>query len=323
MTLFKILALTLFCAGSLAGLGDACAQTYPNRPIHLVAGNPPGGATDMIARIIGTPLGERLGHNIVIEHKPGANGNISAEFVAAAKPDGYTVLYANNSTVVINPHIYTKWTLKPLQDLVPVVTTITNQLVLAANPKVVPPNDFRGFIEFMKGKSLFYASIGNGSQHHLAMEMLKQRSGIDLTHVPYKGGGPASISVIAGENAVMFGGTSVVQHITSGKLKALAVSGKKGWATLPEVPGIGELYPGYEVVLWHGIFAPKNTPQPILDKLRTEINAVLAMPQVKERLIASGAGEPYVTTPQEFAELLRTDYERYGKVIKDLGFKVD
>jgi tripartite-type tricarboxylate transporter receptor subunit TctC len=141
--------------------------------------------------------------------------------------------------------------------------------------------------------------------------------------VPYKGGGPAGISVIAGENAVMFGGTSVVQHINSGKLKGLAVSGKRGWATLPNLPGIGEFYPGYEVVLWHGIFAPKGTPQPILDKLRADFNAVLAMPQVKERLVKSGAGEPYVTTPQQFAELLRADYERYGKVIKELGFKVD
>ncbi len=168
----KILAMALLGAVCAAPAG---AQTYPNRVIHLVAGNPPGGATDMIARIIGTPLGERLGHNIVIDHRPGANGNISAEVVAAAKPDGYTLLYANNSTVVINPHIYTKWKLKPLEDLVPVVTTITNQLVLAANPSVVPANDLRGFVEFMKGKSLFYASIGNGSQHHLGMEMLKQK----------------------------------------------------------------------------------------------------------------------------------------------------
>jgi tripartite-type tricarboxylate transporter receptor subunit TctC len=317
----KTLALGLLA--TLAVPAAAWPQTFPNRPIHLVAGNPPGGATDMIARIIGAPLGERLGHNIVIEHKPGANGNISAEFTAAARPDGYTLLYANNSTVVINPHIYTKWKLKPLEDLVPVVTTITNQLVLAANPNVVPANDLRGFVDFMKGKSLFYASIGNGSQHHLAMEMLKQRSGMDLTHVPYKGGGPASISVIAGENAVMFGGTSVVQHITSGKLKPIAVSGKKGWATLPNVAGIDEVYPGYSVLLWHGIFAPKNTPQPILDKLRAEFNAVLAMPKVRDQLVTSGAGEPYITTPQEFSALLRADYDSYGKVIKDLGFKVD
>ena len=319
----KAWAAVLFCAGSLTVPGEAPAQTWPNRPIHIVAGNPPGGATDMIVRVLGGPLSERLGQSVVIDHRPGANGNISAEVTAAARPDGYTLLYANNSTVVINPHIYTKWKMKPLEDLIPVVTTITNQLVLAANPKVVPPNDLPGFIEFMKGKSLFYASIGNGSQHHLAMEVLKQRSGMDLTHVPYKGGGPASIAVIAGENAVMFGGTSAVQNINSGKLKALAVTGKRGWATLPQVPGIGEVYPGYEMLLWHGIFAPKNTPQPILDRLRTEINAVLAMPKVREQLVTSGAGEPFITTPQEFSNLLRSDYDKYGKVIKELGFKVD
>jgi tripartite-type tricarboxylate transporter receptor subunit TctC len=313
-------AAVLVIAGSASA---AFAQSYPNRPIHLVAGNPPGGATDMIARIIGPPLSERLGQNMVIDHRPGANGSISAEVTAAAKPDGYTLLYANTSTVVINPHIYTKWKLKPLEDLVPVATTITNQLVLAANPSAVPANDLRGFVEFMKGKSLFYASIGNGSQHHLAMEMLKQRSGMDLTHVPYKGGGPASIAVIAGENAVMFGGTSAVQHINSGKLKAIAVTGKRGWATLPNVPGIDEVYPGYAVVLWHGIFAPKGTPQAVLDKLRTEINAVLAMPKVKEQLIKSGAGEPFITTPQQFADLMKSDHANYGKVIKELGFKVD
>ena len=132
---------------------------------------------------------------------------------------------------------------------------------------------------------------------------------MDLTHVPYKGGGPASIAVISGENAVMFGGTSAVQHINSGKLKALAVTGKRGWATLPNVPGIDEVYPGYSVLLWHGIFAPKGTPQAVLDKLRTEINAVLAMPKVKEQLIKSGAGEPYITTPQQFADLMRSDYD--------------
>jgi tripartite-type tricarboxylate transporter receptor subunit TctC len=155
------------------------------------------------------------------------------------------------------------------------------------------------------------------------MEMLKQRSGMDLTHVPYKGGGPAGISVIAGENAVMFGGTSAVQHIVSGKLKALAVTGKRGWETLPDVPGIGETYPGYEVLLWHGIFMPKGTPEPVLARMRKAINEVLALPDVKEKLVKSGAGSPFITTPQQFSELLRADYDRYGKVIKDLGFKVD
>lgn len=310
-------------AGVVAFTGQVLAQSYPSRPINLVTGNPPGGATDFIARTIGHPLALRLGQNIVIDNRPGANGNISAEIVAKAAPNGYTLLYANNSLLVINPHIYTKLAIQPIRDLVPVVTTISNQLVLAVNPKVVPVNDFPGFVEFARRNSLFYASIGNGSQHHLSMELLKLRAGIDLIHVPYKGGGPASIAVIAGENHVMFGGTSVVTHIKSGKLKGLAVSGKRGWPTMPDLPGIGEFYPGYNLTLWHGIFAPRGTPQAVLDKLRTELNAVLAMPEVKERLVSGGAGEPYITTPEELAALIRADYESYGKVIKAIGFKVD
>ncbi len=305
--------------------GQAPAQTYPSRPIHLVTGNPPGGATDFTARAIGQPLGVRLGQGVVIDNRPGANGNISAEVVAKAVPDGYTLLYANDSLMVVNPHIYSKMSVNLMQDLVPVVTTISNQLVLAVNPQVIPVNDFPAFVEFARKPAtpLFYASIGNGSHHHLAMEMLKQRAGIDLTHVPYKGGGPASIAVISGENALMFGGTSVVGHIKNGKLKALAVSGSKGWPTMPDLPAIGEFYPGYKSSLWHGIFAPKGTPPAILDKLRAELNAVLATPEVKERLVTGGAGEPYITTPAEFAAMLRADYERYGNVIQSIGFKVD
>ena len=308
-----------------AGLVPAQAQWSPSRPIHLILGNPPGGATDMIARTLAQPLGARLGQNIVLDNRPGANGNISAEITAKAAPNGHTLVYANNSLAVINPHIYSKLAVNPMHDLVPVVTTISNQLVLAVNPKVVPVNDFPGFIDFARRSSstLFYASIGNGSQHHLAMELLKQRAGIDLMHIPYKGGGPASIAVIAGENHVMFGGTSAVQHIHSGKLKGLAVTGKRGWATMPELPGIEEFYPGYRLTLWHGIFAPKGIPQPILERLRTELNAVLAMPQVRDTLISTGAGEPFITTPEEFAALMRDDYEAYGKVIKAIGLKVD
>ena len=315
----------LALAGLVCAAVDAQAQTFPSRPIQLVTGNPPGGATDVIARTLGIPLGARLGQNVIIDNRPGANGNISAEIVAKARPDGHTILYANNSLVVVNPHIYTDWSLKPLDDLVPVVTTVSNQLVLAINPKSIPVNDFKGFLEFARKppSSLFYASIGNGSQHHLAMELLKQMAGIEMIHVPYRGGGPASIAVISGENHLMFGGASVVTHINSGKLKAIAVSDKKGWATMPDVPGIGEFIPGYRMALWHGIFAPRGTPQPVLDKLRTELNAVLAMPDVKERLITTGAGEPFITTPEEFAALWRADYEANGKVIKALGLKVD
>ncbi|MBM3529352.1 MAG: tripartite tricarboxylate transporter substrate binding protein [Alphaproteobacteria bacterium] len=310
----------------LAALIEAAqAQTYPNRPIRFVVSNPPGGASDLIVRIIGPPLGERLGQNIIVDHRPGANGNISAEVVAKSAPDGYTLLYANNSLLVVNPHIYSKSTVDVMKDLVPVATSITNQLVLAANPKIVPSNDLAGFIEQARQAkgSLFYASIGNGSQHHLAMEMLKQMAKIDMTHVPYRGGGPASISVIAGDNAVMFGGASVVQHIKSGKLKGLAVTEKKGWPTMPELPGIGEVLPGYRVGLWHVLLAPRGTPQAIVDKLRTELNAVLKIPEVRDRLISTGSGEPYITTQQELQALVRTDYDQFGKLVKSIGFKVD
>lgn len=316
-----ILALALAAPPMIAQ--PAAAQTYPNKPIRMVVANPPGGATDMIVRTLGQPLGQRLGQNIVIDNRPGANGNLSMEVTSKAPADGYTLLYANNSTLVVNPHIYSKLSLNPLTDLVPVVTTINNQLVLAVNPKTVPVNDLPGFVDFARKNHLFYASIGNGSQHHLAMELLKRRAGIDLTHVPYKGGGPAAIAVMSGDNAAMFGGASVVTHIHSGKLKGLAVTEKKGWATMPELPGVGDFYPGYRVALWHGILAPPGTPQAILDRLRTEINAVLAMPDVKERLISTGSGEPFITTPAEYAALLKSDYETYGSVIRAIGLKVD
>jgi tripartite-type tricarboxylate transporter receptor subunit TctC len=320
----RISALFLFCA-AWAGASGALAQSYPSRPIHLVTGNPPGGATDFIARIIGPPLSAGLGQNIVIDNRPGANGTISAEVVAKAAPDGYTLLYANDSLLVVNPHTYSKMSVNPIRDLEPLVTTISNQLVLAINPKTVPVNDFPAFVEFARKPPapLFYASIGNGSHHHLAMELLKQRAGIDITHVPYKGGGPASIAVIAGENHAMFGGTSVVTHIKSGKLKGIAVSGSKGWPTMPDLPGIDEFYPGYRASLWHGMFLPRGTPPAVIARLRTEMNAVLALPEVRDKLVSGGAGEPYITTPEEFTALLRADYERYGDLIKSIGFKAD
>jgi tripartite-type tricarboxylate transporter receptor subunit TctC len=322
---FLFPALLLATIATLSVPVQVAAQSYPSRPIRLVTGNPPGGATDFIARAIGQPLSVRLGQNVVIDNRPGANGNISAEVVATSTPDGYTLLYANDSLLVINPHIYSKMNVNMMEDLVPVATTISNQLVLAVNPHTVPVKDFSGFIEFARkpSKPLFYASIGNGSHHHLAMEMLKRRAGIDLTHVPYKGGGPASIAVISGENAAMFGGTSVLNHIKNGKLKGLAVTGEKPWPSLPDLPRIGTFYPGFKTLLWHGIFVPKGTPQAIIDKLRTELNAVLADPAVAHRLITAGAGEPYITTPQEFATILRADYDSYGAVIKSIGFKVD
>jgi tripartite-type tricarboxylate transporter receptor subunit TctC len=212
-----------------------------------------------------------------------------------------------------------------MKDFVPVANLVANQVVLAVNPSVVPVNDLREFVAFARASSkpLFYASIGNGSQHHLAMEMLKQQTGISLTHVPYKGGGPAAIAVVSGEVAAMFGGGSVVPLIKSGKLRAIAASGRQRYASLPELPTIGEIFPGYEVTIWQALFAPAGTPAAIVDRLRTEVNAVLARPDVAARLIASGSGEPAIMPLPDFTAMIRSDYEKYGKVIKEIGLKVD
>lgn len=316
------LATTLALAGAAA---SAAAQPYPNRPIRLIVSFPPGGAVDMIARTVGQPLGERLGQSVVIDNRPGSNGIIAADIAAHARPDGYTLFMGSDSLFEVNPHIYSRMTVHPMKDFVPIATLISNQLILAVNPTAVPVKDFPGFIDLAKRTSppLFYASIGNGSMHHLAMELLKKTAKIDLTHVPYKGGGPAGIAVLSGQNAVMFGGGSVVPMIKSGKLKGLAVSAKKRSPTLPELPTIDSFYPGYEVTIWQGLFAPVGTPPEIIAKLRTEVNAVLAMPVVGQRLVASGSGEPSILPLEDFTAMIRRDYERYGEVIRQIGLKVD
>ncbi len=306
-----------------AAVGAAAAQTYPNRPIRLVVSFPPGGAVDVLARTIGQPLGERLGQTVVVDNRPGSNGNLAAEIAARSRPDGYTLFLGSDSLFGVNPHIYSKMPVDPMKDFVPVASLISNVLILAANPAVVPPNDLPGFIEFARRTPLFYASIGNGSMHHLAMELLKQRAKVDLTHVPYKGGGPAGIAVMSGENAVMFGGGSVLPLIKSGRLKALAVSSKNRSPALPDLPTIATFYPGYEVAIWQGLFAPVGTPQAIVEKLRIEVNAVLAMPDVGKRLVATGAGEPAIMPFEEFSAMIRRENEHLGQLIRSIGLKVE
>jgi tripartite-type tricarboxylate transporter receptor subunit TctC len=303
----------------------ANAQSFPNRPIRLIVAFPPGGATDVIARTVGTPLGARLGQNVVVDNRPGSNGNIAAELAANAKPDGHTLMLGSDSLFGVNPHLYRRMPVDPHKAFVPVTNFVTNQLLLAVNPEKVPVKDFKGFVELSRKANppLFYASIGNGSQHHIAMEMLKRTAKINLTHVPYKGGGPAGIATVSGETAVMFGGGSVVPLARSGKLRALAVSSSKRSPVVPELPTIGEFYPGYEVTIWQGLFAPVGTPQDVLDKLRTEVQSVLKMPDVARKLIDSGSGEPSIVTTEEFVAMIKRDYDRYGKAIKDAGIKVD
>jgi tripartite-type tricarboxylate transporter receptor subunit TctC len=316
---------TVIAAAILTAVTTAVlAQPYPNRPIRLYVGYPPGGAADLIARLVGQALAVRLGQPVVIENKPGSGSNIAGDAAAKATPDGYTLLHGPDNLFIANPHLYRKMAFDPLKDLVPIASLASNQLVLAVHPSVPAP-DLREFIALARRTNppLFYASIGNGSQHHLAMELLKQHADIDLTHVPYRGGGPAGIALLAGEVTAMFGGGSIAPIIQSGKARGLAVTGTQRLAQLPDLPTIGEIYPGYEVLIWHGLFAPAGTPAAIIERLRAEVQAVLAQPEIRERLAASGSGEPYVSTPEEFAARIRGDHEKYGKLIRSIGVKVE
>jgi tripartite-type tricarboxylate transporter receptor subunit TctC len=316
------LAVALGAGASLTGA--ARAQSYPSRPIRLLVSYPPGGAADLVARAVGAPLAARLGQPVVVENRPGSNGNLAGELVAGAAPDGHTLLLGPSALFGINPHLYARMAIDPLKDLLPVASLVSNALLLAANPKLGPAG-LRDFIEFARGAKspLFYASIGNGSEHHLAMEMLKQTAGIDLTHVPYKGGGPAALGVMSGDVAVMFGGGSVASLVQSGQLRGLAISARRRSPALPDLLSISELYPDYEVTLWQGLFAPVGTRPEIVARLRTQVNAVLAQSDVMDKLTAAGSGDPFITTQGEFAARIRADYDKYGKVIREIGLKVE
>jgi tripartite-type tricarboxylate transporter receptor subunit TctC len=304
--------------------GAALGQQFPNKPIKLVVIIGPGGAPDVVARVIQAPLAERLGQPVIVENRAGANGNIAGEYVARAAPDGYTLLAGADSVFVINPHVYAKMTFDPLKDLAPVATTVITQLMLSVNPSL-PVKDFKEFLAYARSANppLNYASGGNGSQHHLSTEMLKERAGLNLVHVPFKSGSPAVAAAVAGEVPIVMAGTSAGPLVKSGKLRAIAVTGSNRLGMLPDVPTIGEFFPGYEVNNWLGIWAPAGTPAPVIARLRTAINEALALPEVKERISGVGGAQPWITTPEEFAAALRRDYEKYGKLVKAIGVKID
>jgi tripartite-type tricarboxylate transporter receptor subunit TctC len=305
-------------------LSASSAAQYPLRPIRLLVPNPPGGASDAIARVVAPRLGEALGQPLVVENRPGSNGNLSSELTAKAAPDGYTLLLGQDSQIVISPHLYASLPIDTLKDLTPIASLITTQMVLAVNPSF-PVKDLREFLDYARRAHplLAYASIGNGSQHHLTMEMLKLRAQVDLVHVPYKGGGPATVALLAGEVAAMFGGNSVTGHIKSGKLRGLAVAGPHRSATFPDLPTLGEFFPGLEVTAWLGLFAPAGTPAPILGRLHAETNRLLADSTMRDRIRGLGGLEPFVSTPEEFAALVRADYAKYRDVVKAVGARID
>jgi len=322
---FARFAAAAFAASFVASFATpALAQSYPDRPVHLLVPFPPGGGANFVARVLAQLLAARLGQSVVVENRPGNNGNVAGELVARAAADGYTILESAGSLLTVNPHLYAAMPFDPFKDLLPVVTITSDELLLTENP-ALEPKSFHDFIDYA-GRAkppLLYGSIGNGSEHHLAMELLKEQAGLQMTHVPYRGGAAAALGVMGGEVAAMFGGASVTPLVQAGKLRALAISGRKRSPLFPDLPSISEIYPAYDVTIWQAVFVPAATPPEIVARLRAAVNAVIVQPEFAEKLTAAGSGEPFATTPSEMAALIRADDERFGRVIRANGLKVD
>jgi tripartite-type tricarboxylate transporter receptor subunit TctC len=265
-----------------------------------------------------------MGQSFFIENRSGANGNVAADMTSHADPDGYTLLMAADSLITINPHVYASMPIDTLKDLLPVASVASNQFFLSVNPNV-PVKTVPELVEYARKQKppLAYASGGNGSQHQIGIEMLKQRAHIDLLHVPFRGGAPAGMATVAGETQVVLAGASNAGLLQSGKLRGLATTGKKRSPMFPDMPTIGETYPGYDLTIWLGVFAPPATPEPVVTKLRDAIQKALAEPDLIQKLNVTGKLEPLILTPAAFNELIRHDYEKYRKIVADIGVKID
>lgn len=332
MKLFRlaVAALTFSAAGLSGALaqGPAAGVTpgYPSRPIRIVVPYPAGGGIDIISRVAGQRLAQRLGQPVLIDNRPGAGTILAAEQVARAAPDGYTLMITTDSTITINPHLYARLPYDPVKDFVPVTQLLLLNQLLLANPSV-PASNLKELIAYAKtnpGK-LNYASYGSGSQPHLAMETLKNQAGVDIVHVPYKGIPQAVPAAIAGEVQLTFSGAASSQaHIKAGRLKALAIGGKNRLALMPDVPTFAEAgFPDVPANAWFGLFAPAGTPQAIVVKLHAELTRVLRDPDFMQTEINTKGYELVASTPEEFAAFLATDSVRNARAVKISGAKAE
>jgi len=306
-----------------AGMDDAAALDYPTRPVRWVVGYPAGGSTDITARIIGQWLSERLGQQFVIENKPGAGNNIGTESVIHSPPDGYSV-YLVNPANAINATLYPKLSFNFIRDTAPIAGIIRVPNVMEVNPSV-PAKTVAEFIAYAKANpgKINWATSGNGTSVHLSGELFKMMTGVQITHIPYKGSAPALTDMIAGTVHVMFDNMpSSLPHIQAGKLRALAVTTSKRSDALPDVPTVAETVPGYEASAFFGMSAPKGTPPEIIDKLNKEINAGLADPKVRARLADLG-GILIPGTPADFGNVVAEETDKWAKVIKAGGVALE
>jgi tripartite-type tricarboxylate transporter receptor subunit TctC len=301
----------------------ANAQTYPTRPVHIVVGFGPGGAPDIVARLLAQELSERLGQPFIVEIRPGAGGNIATEAVAKAPPDGYTLLLAGLPNA-INATLYKKLNFNFISDVAPVCGVVSTLNLLLINPSL-PPKTVPEIVAYAKANpgKLNMASAGIGSPPHLAGELFKMMAGIDMLHVPYRGAGQALTDLIGGQVQVLFlSMLASIEHVRAGKLHAVAVTTAARSEMLPELPTVGEFVTGYEANTWWGIGAPRNTPGEIVDRLNREINAALADPKLKMRLADEGA-TVLAGSPADFGKLIADETEKWGKVIRAANIKVE
>ena len=303
----------------------AVAQGFPDRTITLVVPNPPGGLVDTSARLLSEPLTRVIGQTVVVDNKPGASGNIAYQYVANAKPDGYTLLISYSGYHVGNPALMDKLPWDPVKDFSPIALLTVSTNVIAVHPSV-PVNNLKEFIAYAKANpgKLNYASQGNGSVSHIGTEMFKQSTGIEMTHVPYKGSGPAIQDVLAGQVQVFISTPpSLMQHVQSGKLKGLAVTGKNRHPGMPNVPTTAEAgLPSFQLESWVGLFAPAGTPAPVVAKLTDSVKKSLALPEVKERADAAGVELRYLT-PAATDALVKKELPYWNKAIKSANIKLD
>ncbi len=321
----------VFLKGLLLLLGAVCfhnvalAQGYPNKPIRMIVPWPPGGATDILGRMVALELSKTWGQPVVVDNRGGASAILGTDLLAKSPPDGYTIGWII-STHVVNPSLYGKVPYDPINDFIPVtlVAHVTN--FLSVHPSL-PVNNLKELVALLKAKpgQIAFASSGSGTSVHLSGELFKQVAGVSINHIPYKGGGPALIDLAGGHVPLMFGNaTSILPFIRSGKVRALAVTSIKRSPALPDVPTVAESgYPGFEVNEWYGIAVPAGTPRPIVDKLNAEITRIITTPEIKDRLVNQMGADVAAMPPDEFAKFVKAEFAKWTKVVTEGKLKAD
>lgn len=310
--------------GTFSITGVAQAQAYPSKPVRMVVGFPPGGTSDILARTVSARLSTAFGQPVVVENRAGASGNIAAEHVAKSAPDGYTLIMGTTS-LAISQSLYAKLQYDLVRDLAPVTQAANYTNLLVVHPSL-PVHTVQELIALAKAKpgSLHYGSAGNGTPPHMTGAMFRTFTGVDIQHVPYKGGAPAIADLIAGQITVMFDNVPpLMPHVRAGKMRALAVTSLKRVSALPDVPSLDEVgLKGFDSVGWNGVFAPQGTPREVIARVQTEIAQILRMPEVRDGLVSQGA-EPVGNAPEEFGAWVRNEVQKWAKVVRESGARVD